>query len=83
VATIAWIAILAIAFATLRRVGFAYSIYFKLSSMLMGLGMKSYAHSEHIFAFALLGALFTVACPRRLPGLGHVANINLFPPNKR
>ena len=66
VATIAWIAILAIAFATLTRVGFAYSIYFKLSPMLMGLGMKSYAHFEHIFAFALLGALFTVAYPRRL-----------------
>ena len=39
---------------------------FQLSPLLMGLGMKSYAHFEHIFAFALLGALFTVAYPRPL-----------------
>jgi len=63
VATIAWVAILLIAFATLTRVGFAYSLYFKLAPMLMGLGMKSYAHFEHVLAFAVLGSLFTVAYP--------------------
>lgn len=66
VAITAWIAILVIAFATLTRVGFAYAIYFKLAPMLMGLKMRSYAHFEHVLAFALLGALFTVAYPRRL-----------------
>lgn len=66
VATIAWVAILLIAFATLTRVGFAYSLYFKLAPMLMGLGMKSYAHFEHVLAFAVLGSLFTVAYPHRL-----------------
>ncbi len=47
-------------------VGFAYSIYFKLAPMLMGLKMRSYAHFEHVLAVALLGSLFTVAYPRRL-----------------
>ena len=65
VAITAWIAILVITFATLTRVGFAYAIYFKLAPIL-GLEMKSYAHFEHVLAFALLGALFMVAYPRRL-----------------
>ena len=66
VAITAWIAILVIAFATLTRVGFVYSIYFKLAPILMGMKMRSYTHFEHVLAFALLGALFTVAYPRRL-----------------
>ena len=65
VAITAWIAILVIAFATLTRVEFAYSIYFKLAPVLH-LKMKSYAHFEHVLAFALLGTLFTIAYPRRL-----------------
>lgn len=46
VATIAWVTILLIAFATLTRVGFAYSLYFKLAPMLMGLGMKAYVATQ-------------------------------------
>ena len=62
----AWAAIIAIAYATLTRVGFVYAIYFKLSPYLMRPEMQTYAHFEHIFAFALLGALFTLAYPKRL-----------------
>lgn len=65
VATIAWAAILVVAFATLTSVGFAYSMYFKLGPI-FGLQMRAYAHFEHVLAFALLGALFTVTYPRRL-----------------
>jgi hypothetical protein len=62
----AWVAIIAIAYATLTRVGFVYAIYFKLSPYLMRPEMQTYAHFEHIVAFALLGALFTLAYPKRL-----------------
>lgn len=61
----AWIAVIAIAYATLTHVGFVYAIYFKLSPYLMRPEMQTYAHFEHVIAFALLGALFGVAYPRR------------------
>lgn len=57
----AWMAIFAIAYATLTRVGFIYAIYFKLSPFLMRPEMQTYAHVEHIIAFAVLGALFGFA----------------------
>jgi VanZ family protein len=63
--TAAWIAIIAIAYATLAHVGFVYAIYFKLSPFLMRPAMQTYAHFEHVIAFALLGALFGFAYPRR------------------
>lgn len=66
IATAAWLAIVAIAYATLTRVGFVYAIYFKLAPFLMRPEMKTYARFEHIIAFALLGALFSFAYPRRL-----------------
>mgnify|MGYP001601310897 CR=1 FL=1 len=62
----AWIAMLAIAYATLTRVGFVYSIYFKLAPWLMHPEMQTYAHFEHIIAFGFLGALFALAYPKRL-----------------
>jgi len=62
----AWAAVIAIAYATLTNVGFVYSIYFKLAPILMGPEMRTYAHFEHILAFALLGALFAYAYPHRL-----------------
>jgi len=62
----AWIAIIAIAYATLTRVGFVYSIYFKLSPLLMRPAMGTYAHFVHVIAFALLGALFAFAYPKRI-----------------
>jgi VanZ family protein len=62
----AWIAVIAIAYATLTHVGFVYAIYFKLSPFLMRPAMQTYAHFEHVIAFAILGALFGSAYPRRL-----------------
>jgi VanZ family protein len=62
----AWVVIIAIAYATLSRVGFVYSIYFKLAPLLRGPEMRTYAHFEHVIAFAFLGALFTLAYPKRL-----------------
>ena len=61
----AWIAVITIAYATLTHVGFVYAIYFKLSPFLMRPAMRTYAHFEHVIAFALLGALFSFAYPRR------------------
>ena len=62
----AWIAVIAIAYATLTHVGFVYAIYFKLAPFLMHPAMRTYAHFEHVIAFAILGALFGLAYPRRL-----------------
>jgi VanZ family protein len=61
----AWASIIFIAYATLARVGFVYSIYYKLSPILMRPEVKTYAHFEHIIAFAVVGALFSFAYPRR------------------
>ena len=62
----AWIAVITIAYATLTHVGFVYAIYFKLSPYLMRPAMQTYAHFEHVIAFAILGALFGFAYPRHL-----------------
>jgi VanZ family protein len=61
----AWIAVTAVAYATLTHVGFVYAIYFKLAPYLMRPAMQTYAHFEHVVAFAFLGALFGFAYPRR------------------
>jgi VanZ family protein len=61
----AWASIIFIAYATLTNVGFVYSIYYKLSPFLMRPAVKTYAHFEHIIAFAIVGALFSFAYPRR------------------
>jgi hypothetical protein len=61
----AWIAVVAIAYATLTRVGFVYSIYFKLAPFLMRPDMRLYAHVVHVVAFTALGAIFGLAYPRR------------------
>ena len=57
----AWIAVIAIAYATLTHVGFVYAIYFKLAPYLMRPAMQTYAHFEHVIAFACLGILFGFA----------------------
>jgi VanZ family protein len=62
----AWVAVVTIAYATLTHVGFVYAIYFKLAPILMGPEMRTYAHFEHVLAFALLGALFAYAYPHKL-----------------
>jgi hypothetical protein len=51
--------------ATLTPVGFVYSIYFKLSPILMRPEMRNYAYVEHILAFAVVGVLFSLAYPGR------------------
>jgi hypothetical protein len=61
----AWASVAAFAYATLTDVGFVYSIYFKLAPHLLW-PMKSYAHVEHVIAFAVLGALFAFAYPKRI-----------------
>jgi VanZ family protein len=61
----AWVAVIAIAYATLTHVDFVYAIYFKLSPFLMGPAMQTFAHFEHVVAFAFLGALFGFGYPRR------------------
>jgi VanZ family protein len=62
----AWITIVLIGYATLTHVGFVYAIYFRLSPFLMQPAMQTYAHFEHVIAFAVLGALFGFAYPRHL-----------------
>jgi VanZ family protein len=61
----AWIAIIAIAYATLTHVDFAYGLYYKLAPYLMHPAMRTYAHFEHVIAFFVLGVLFAMAYPRR------------------
>jgi hypothetical protein len=53
----AWVSIMAIAYVTLAHVGFVYSIYYKLSPILMRPEMRTYVHLAHIIAFAVVGAL--------------------------
>ncbi|SIO46197.1 VanZ like family protein [Bradyrhizobium erythrophlei] len=65
ITALAWVAIIAIAYATLTKVGFVYAIYFKLAPFLMQPEMGTYAHLEHVVAFAILGTLFSFAYPRR------------------
>jgi VanZ family protein len=61
----AWALLVVIAYATLTQVGFVYSIYYKISPLLMRPEMRTYAHFEHVIAFAVLGALFGISYPRR------------------
>jgi VanZ family protein len=62
----AWAFVAVFAYATLTDVRFVYSIYHKLAPLLMWPTMKSYAHVEHVIAFAVLGALFSFAYPKRI-----------------
>jgi VanZ family protein len=62
----AWASIAVLAYATLTHVGFAYSIYYKLAPFLMRPAMRSYAHVEHVIAFAIFGGLFSFAYPKRI-----------------
>lgn len=56
-----------IAYATLTHVGFViYAIYFKLSPYLMRPEMQTYAHFEHVIAFALLSSVSLIRGARFL-----------------
>jgi len=61
----AWTSIIFITYATLAHVGFVYSIYYKLAPILLRPEIRTYAHFEHVIAFAVVGALFNLAYPRR------------------
>jgi hypothetical protein len=62
---LAWAFFAVIVFATLTHVGFAYSMYDAVAPWLLRPQMKAYALFEHVMAFAVLGAAFTLAYPRR------------------
>ena len=61
----AWIAIIAIGYATLTRVGFVYSVYYKLAPFLMGPEMRTYAHFVHVLALPSW-VLYSFRLPRRV-----------------
>jgi VanZ family protein len=62
---VAWIAVLAVAYATLVHVGLIYSIYFKVAPFVMHPDMQTYGHFVHIIAFGFLGVVFSLAYPKR------------------
>ena len=62
----AWASVGFIAYATLAHIGFVYAIYFKLAPILLRPDIKTYAHFEHVIAFAAFGALFCFAYPRHI-----------------
>jgi VanZ family protein len=62
----AWASVTVISYATLSHVDFVYGLYFKLAPFLFQPEMKTYAHFQHVLAFALFGALFSLAYPRRI-----------------
>jgi hypothetical protein len=62
----AWASAALLAYATLTHVGFVYSIYYRLAPLLMWPAMRSYAHVEHVIAFAIFGALFSFAYPKHI-----------------
>jgi hypothetical protein len=62
----AWVSIAILAYVTLTHVGFVNSIYFKLAPFLMHVRMQTYAHFEHVIAFAVIGALLAFAHPKRV-----------------
>jgi hypothetical protein len=66
IATAAWACVAVLAYATLAHVGFVYCIYFKLAPFLMQVDMRTYAHFEHVIAFASFGAIFAFAYPKRV-----------------
>jgi hypothetical protein len=63
---VAWVALIAVAYATLARADVINDIYFRLSPLLMRPDRVTYGLIVHFLAFAALGALFGLAYPRRL-----------------
>ena len=63
-ATVAFAA--ALIFGTFARVGLPYALYYKLAPWLGHPNMRSYATIEHLFVFAVFGALLSSAYPSRL-----------------
>jgi len=64
IAISAWASIAVIAFATLSRIGVVYTVYETVAPMFAHPNIRTYAHFEHVIAFAVVGALFCLAYPR-------------------
>lgn len=62
----AWMAIALIGYATLTHVGFVYAIYDRLAPFLLWPEVRMYTHFEHVIAFAIFGAIFSLAYPRHV-----------------
>jgi VanZ like family len=60
----AWVSLAAIAYATLSRVGLVLWLYNTIAPLIAHPSIGAYVHAEHIIAFAVLGALFSMAYPR-------------------
>ena len=64
-ANAAWGAVSLIAYATLTKVQFIYTVYGTIKPFLFGVDMATWAHLEHAIAFLTLGCLFAATYPRR------------------
>jgi VanZ family protein len=62
---LAWAALALIAYGTLTRAQFVYAIYGRIKPFLFGASVQTWAHIEHVTAFAIAGILFALAYPRR------------------
>jgi VanZ family protein len=62
----AWTLVVVLAYGTLTNVQFVYAIYYKLAPFLTGPVMTNYAHFEHVLGFAVFGAMFALAYPKRV-----------------
>lgn len=62
---LAWAFIALIAYATLTKIGFIYAVYDHVAPLLMRPSLRVYTHIEHVVAFAVFGALFSLAYSRR------------------
>lgn len=62
---LAWAAFGLIAYGTLTRAQFVYAIYGRVKPFLFGAGPQTWAHVEHVTAYATAGILFALAYPRR------------------
>jgi hypothetical protein len=63
---VAWSAMIATAYVTLARADLVNEFYLRLSPLLFRPDRVTYGFIVHILAFAALGALFTLAYPRRV-----------------
>lgn len=61
----AWGSIAIIAYATLARVAVVYQVYDTVAPVIAHPSVAHYVHFSHVFAYAITGALFALAYPRR------------------
>jgi VanZ family protein len=61
----AWASIAIIAYATLSRVAVVYQVYDTVAPVIAHPSVAHYVHFSHVAAYAVAGALFALAYPRR------------------